>query len=222
VAKGFKGISTALSAALLDRAEAYQTLDKLPTSWGSLVNPDILAQVDAEILGAAQEIHGEQQVAYLNEIADAYKAVGDEPNKLTNSYASKAQKEWLNDNPLLVISKDENLNNAVISIEEQTMKAMMQSTKAQAQTQAQAQVGQIVMQPPLAKTLVLGENSILMPEPTKKKSKRESVSESEGSEGEGSEGNSEGEGTEVEGSEGSESEDENKGKGNKKTVTFNF
>ena len=223
VAKGFKGISTAMSAALLDRAEVYKTLDKLPTTWGSLLNPDILAQVDDEILGAAQDIHGEQQVAYLNEIADAYKAVGNEPNKLTNSYASKAQKEWLNDNPLLVISKDENLNNAVISIEEQTIKAMMQSTKPQQGQQMQAQQmqqGQIVMQPPLEQQII-GEKSILMPEPTKKKNKEGSYMEvSEGEESAGEESASEG----ITGSEEEESDTEvkNKGKGDRKTVKFNL
>jgi hypothetical protein len=109
VGKGFKGISSELSTALLDRAEAYRTLDKLPTTWGSLLEPSVLNQVDADILVAAQEVHGEQQVAFLNEIAEAYRV-----KKFVNKYETSAQETWLKENPMMVISKDDNLNNAVV------------------------------------------------------------------------------------------------------------
>ena len=119
VGKGFKGISTELAKALLDRCEAYKTLDKLPTSWGSLINPAILAQVDAKLLAAAQEVHGEQQVSFLNEIYEAYRISEGDRSKLGNRYEAQAQKSWLEENPIMVISTDENLNNKTISIEEE-------------------------------------------------------------------------------------------------------
>ena len=99
---------------MLDRCEAYKTLDKLPTTWGSLLQPALLAQVDADILVAAQEVHGDQQVAFLNEIADAYRASDGAKNKINNPYETQAQKTWLDENPLAVIATDENLNRAVI------------------------------------------------------------------------------------------------------------
>jgi DNA-directed RNA polymerase II subunit RPB2 len=114
VGKGFKGISTELAKALLDRCEAYKTLDKLPTTWGSLLRPDVLAKVDGDILLAAQEVHGEQQVAFLNEIAEAYRVSDGDKNKIANIYEVQAQKTWLDENPLMVIESDENLNHAVI------------------------------------------------------------------------------------------------------------
>jgi DNA-directed RNA polymerase II subunit RPB2 len=114
VGKGFKGISPELARALLDRCEAYRTLDKLPTTWGSLLLPDVLAKVDADILAAAQEVHGEQQVAFLNELSDAYRVSNGDTSKIPNTYEREAQKTWLDENPLVVISTDENLNNAVI------------------------------------------------------------------------------------------------------------
>jgi hypothetical protein len=89
-------------------------LDKLPTTWGSLLQPALLAQVDADILVAAQEVHGDQQVAFLNEIADAYRASDGAKNKINNPYETQAQKTWLDENPLAVIATDENLNRAVI------------------------------------------------------------------------------------------------------------
>jgi DNA-directed RNA polymerase II subunit RPB2 len=114
VGKYFKGISPELAQALLDRCEAYKTLDKLPTTWGSLLQPDILARVDGDILQAAQEVHGEQQVSFLNEIADAYRASDGDKNKISNPYETKAQREWLDENPLAVIDSEQNLNNATI------------------------------------------------------------------------------------------------------------
>ena len=194
VGKGFKGISSELSTALLDRAEAYRTLDKLPTTWGSLLQPDVLAQVDADILAAAQEVHGEQQVAFLNEIAEAYRV-----KNFTNTYESSAQTTWLKENPLLVISKDENLNNAVISAEEQAQTiALKQAQAQQFPTQAQPFITRPLTTPELE------EESILIPE--------EDEEEKEG--GEGSESN--------EGAEGSESSEGEKEGGNnqKKTITF--
>ena len=139
VGKGFKGISPELVKALLDRAEAYRTLDKLPTTWGSLIKPDILSKIDADILLAGQEMHGEQQVAFVNEVSEAYRVLmgRNDMNLLTKVYEKAAQNEWLKDNPLMVISKDENLNNTQVSME------------GQAQGQAQQMQGPIPIQAPI-------------------------------------------------------------------------
>jgi hypothetical protein len=194
VGKGFKGISEELSTALLERCEAYRTLDKLPTTWGSLIKPEILAQVDADILAAAQEVHGEQQVSFLNEISEAYRLFNDltEIKQIVTKYEAQAQKTWLNENPISVISKDENLNNTIVGIEEE--QALAQTQKAFAKQSALAQV-----QPLKGQTLALPEleeESILIPE--------------EKEEGEASEAEGEGEG------EGEESK-----AGEKKTISFN-
>jgi hypothetical protein len=167
VAKGFKGISSELSTALLDRAEAYKTLDKFPTHWGSLLQPNILSQVDADILAAAQELYGEQQVSFINEVAEAFRI-----KNFTNTYENSAQEAWLKENPLLSISKDENLNNSVISVEEQAQQTQAQQTQAQ-QTQAQAVQAeqfptqaqqQMQQQQQFQTTPELEEESILIPE----------------------------------------------------------
>jgi DNA-directed RNA polymerase II subunit RPB2 len=117
VGKGFKGISPALAQALLDRCEAYKASDKLWTSWGSMLQPDILARVDADILVAAQEVHGEQQVSFLNEIYEAYRL--NDLKQITNTYEAQAQRAWLDENPLVVISSDDNLNHTQVSAEEE-------------------------------------------------------------------------------------------------------
>ena len=160
VGKGFKGISSELATALLDRAEAYKTLDKLPTTWGSLLQPNILAQADADILAAAEEVHGEQQVAFLNEIAEAYRV-----KDFTNTYEKSAQEAWLKENPLMVISRDENLNNAQITVEEQAQTIALKQAQAQ-QAQAQQPI-QLTRQALMPLTPELEEESILIPEEDK-------------------------------------------------------
>jgi DNA-directed RNA polymerase II subunit RPB2 len=159
VGKGFKGISPELAKALLDRCDAYKTLDKLPTTWGSLLQPDVLARVDADILLAGQEVHGEQQVAFLGEIAEAYRVSGGERGKITNPYEAKAQKTWLDENPLVVISTDENLNRAALEDipVERAMQVPMQ-TAMQPQMQVPMQTAMQYEQ------LTPEEDSILIPE----------------------------------------------------------
>jgi DNA-directed RNA polymerase II subunit RPB2 len=117
VGKGFKGISPELAQALLDRCEAYKATDKFWTNWGSMLQPDVLARVDADILLAAQEIHGEQQVSFLNEIYEAYRL--NDVGKVKNTYEAQAQKAWLDENPLIVIDRDDNLNRTRVSAEEE-------------------------------------------------------------------------------------------------------
>jgi DNA-directed RNA polymerase II subunit RPB2 len=177
VGKGFKGISPELAKGLLDRCEAYKTLDKLPSTWGSMLRPDILASVDADILLAAQEMHGEQQVAFLNEIVDAYRASGSDPGKIRNPYESEAQQTWLDENPLAVISTDENLNHA--QIEDAARYTQMQTQAQQRQMQQRQMQAQIQERPKMLKsvkfdsempmqydptTLELEPDSILIPE----------------------------------------------------------
>jgi len=154
VGKGFKGISPELARALLDRCDAYKTLDKLPTTWGSLLQPDILARVDADILLAGQEVHGEQQVAFLGEIAEAYRVSGGERGKITNSYEAQAQKTWLDENPLVVIATDENLNRAVEDIPVQPQTQVPRQFQTQVPRQTALQYEQLTPE----------EDSILIPE----------------------------------------------------------
>ena len=197
VGKGFKGISRELATALLDRAEAYKTLDKLPTQWGSLLQPTILAQVDADILVAAQELFLEQQVPFLNEIVKAYNA-----KEFVNTYENSAQTTWLKENPIQVISKDENLNNTVITAEEQAQTMAFNQAREMATGQRQVQQGQVqqsqvqqsqgqgqVQEPELV------EESILIPE------EEEETGSQEGGEG---------------------AEDAVGGESNRKTIKFNL
>ena len=173
VGKGFKGISSELARALLDRCEAYKTLDKLPSTWGSLLQPDVLARADADILEAAQEVHGEQQVAFLNEISDAYRVSDGDKSKIPNTYENEAQRTWLDENPMLVIETNENLNNAVIedaaiyiaqAQQDQAQQTQAQSMPMQAQQdQAQAQQDQ-AEQDQAQQDQALGDDSILIPE----------------------------------------------------------
>jgi DNA-directed RNA polymerase II subunit RPB2 len=185
IGKGFKGIQPELATALLDRCEAYKTLDKLPTTWGSLLKPEVLARVDADILAAAQEIHGEQQVAFLNEIADAYRLFTDytEIKQLVHKYEMQAQKSWLDENPIVTISKEENLNNTIVSIEEEQAQAQAktQQIKMQApQTAVARQTARPTLAPPSKATVPeLEAESILIPE-EEEKAEEETEGEEEG------------------------------------------
>jgi hypothetical protein len=176
VGKGFRGISPELSEALLARVEAYKTIDKLPTTWGSLIRPDILAKVDADILAAGQAVHGEQQVAFLNEISEAYRVLSGNANmnQLTKIYEKSAQEEWLKENPIAVISMNENLTNAI-----PVQMAEMQAQQPPPMQQALPQM-RVPVQPELE------EESILIPEETDEEGEGEGKEgEGEGKEGEG-------------------------------------
>ena len=172
VAKGFKGISSELSTALLDRCEAYKALDKMPTIWGSLIDPPILAQIDGELLAIAQEVHGEQQVAFLKEVVDAYRifdSLNDrEMKELVAKEEKAAQMKWLADNPILVISTNQNLSQTVGD------EAIPQASRA------------ILNEEPMELEVVEiePEESILIPE--EEEEKKEGEGEGEESEGENS------------------------------------
>ena len=211
VAKGFKGISSELSTALLDRAEAYKTLGKTAIHWGSLLQPSILALADADILAAAQEVHGEQQVEYINEVVEAYRV-----KKFTNIYENSAQEAWLKENPLLTISKDENLNNTQISAEEQAQTVALKQAQAQ-QLPMQAKqlpMAQAQAPSPLPLSLFTEKKTVTTPE-LEEESILEPEEEKEGGEGE--------EGEDEEGTEGGkDGEGGGKKEGEKKTIKFNF
>jgi DNA-directed RNA polymerase II subunit RPB2 len=186
VGKGFKGIEPALAQALLDRCEAYKSLDKAWTTWGSILQPEVLARVDADLLMAAQEVHGEQQVAFLNEIYEAYRVSDGDPKKIANMYEAKAQKEWLDENPLMVIERDENLNHAVIEEAAMYMPQAQQTQIQAQQTQIQAQQTQqgqyIDVEPinvePIDVEPISEEESILIPE--EETNEEESTEQAEG------------------------------------------
>ena len=165
VGKGFKGISIEMSSALLDRCEAYKSLNKLPTSWGSIIKPEILSKVDADIFAAAQEVHGEQQVEFVNEVVEAYRFIDNfsDIKQMTSNYATQAQKKWLDENPIIVISNEENLNNTNITDEEEIAQA--QQTQAQQAQAQQTQAQQKQVKPPLVLDQIIEEeDSILIPQ----------------------------------------------------------
>ena len=145
VGKGFKGISPELAQALLDRCEAYKASDKLWTTWGSMLQPDILARVDADILVAAQEVHGDQQVSFLNEIYDAYRL--NDLRQITNTYEAQAQRAWLDENPLMVISSDDNLNHTQVSAEEEAALFAQEKPRQQSRQQSRLPIQPINYEP---------------------------------------------------------------------------
>ena len=200
VGKGFRGISIELSKALLDRAEAYRTLNKVPTTWGSLIKPEILSKVDAELLAAGQEMYGEQQTAFVNEVADAYRVLmgRTDINEVAKAYEKSAQEEWLKDNPLMTISKDENLNNTAPSM--QTQQAQAQQAQAQQQQRPTLNFKPIAFVPAAQEeeqAQALEEESILIPQAEEEKPLGEEAD------------------TEVEGG-------ANKDKNTKKVISFNL
>ena len=176
VAKGFNGISGDLVKALLDRCEAYKTLDKLPTTWGSLIRPDILAQIDADILAAAQEVHGEQQIEFLNEVSNTYRLFNqhNDIKKIVGKYEIDAQKTWLNENPLLVIQTDENLNN---KRENSEMLQMTQMNNQPTIQNAEEQVGEGEGEGKVEGEGEVEETSILLPETDAKEEDKEKSGE---------------------------------------------
>jgi hypothetical protein len=190
VGKGFKGISPELAQALLDRCEAYKASGQYWTTWGSLLQPDVLARVDADLLVAAQEVHGEQQVSFLNEIYEAYRL--NDIGKIINTYEAQAQKAWLDENPLVVISSDENLNRTKVSAEEEAaLFAPQPRQKSRQQIQYEAITPELTADEIVPDEIVLDdiipdEDSILIQEEAAKPQKEES----EG--GEGGEGGTEG------------------------------
>ena len=195
VAKGFNGISPDLARGLLDRCEAYKTLDKLPTTWGSLIAPDILSQIDADILAAAQEVHGEQQIEFLNEISTTYRLFNQHTDikKIVTKYEAEAQKTWLNENPLLVIQNDENLNNKQkddeTTLEEyekrrteiQRQLALLDERDNQVISNEEGEEGEKQVEPSVSDSIVeLNDESILIPESDKKEEGEEESDKASG------------------------------------------
>ena len=195
VAKGFNGISPDLARGLLDRCEAYKTLDKLPTTWGSLIAPDILSQIDADILAAAQEVHGEQQIEFLNEISTTYRLFNQHTDikKIVTKYEAEAQKTWLNENPLLVIQNDENLNNKQkddeTTLEEyekrrteiQRQLAVLDEGENQVISNEEGKEGEKQIEPSDSVSVIeLNDESILIPESDKKEEGEEESDKASG------------------------------------------
>ena len=209
VGKGFKGISKEMADALLNRAEAFTTLGKLPWMWGSIIAPVKLAMIDVELLAIAKEIHGEQQINFLNEIDNYHKKVflagyEREIKPQIKKMEDQAQMEWLKNNPLEIIPSEQNLNNAIQATEYTSMfNPATAATAATDATAATAAFNESIVD--------ISPDSILMPEENKPKPKP-SVKKA-GEEGEIEETSAE------EGEETSTEEGENK-QGSKKIVNF--
>jgi hypothetical protein len=109
VGKGFRGVDRALLDALLARLAAYS--DSAPGAPGHLspcamtplISPDVYAAVDEALARAASQIHGRQQVAFLNEAAKLYsrfKGRARELGKVFSEVSEQLQETWLSVNPV--------------------------------------------------------------------------------------------------------------------------
>lgn len=64
----------------------------------------------------AQELYGEQQVAFLNEISEAHRKFAGNYNDIrqaVNKITKDTQLTWLEENPLIVIETSQNLNHTI-------------------------------------------------------------------------------------------------------------
>ena len=113
VGKGFRGIDRALADALLDRLAAYRAApDTTPCDWSPLLDPALTTDIDAALLRAARQLHGRQQVAFLNEAADLYQQWRgnlDQLGRALNRDARRVQEAWLGENPVRRIRDDQQL-----------------------------------------------------------------------------------------------------------------
>jgi cap2 methyltransferase len=113
VGKGFRGIDRALADALLDRLAAYGAApDTTPCDWAPLLDPLLTAGVDAALLRAARQLHGRQQVAFLNEAADLYRQWEgrlDQLGRALSGDARRVQEVWLGENSFRRIRDDQQL-----------------------------------------------------------------------------------------------------------------
>lgn len=104
VGKGFRGITPAHADALLDRLAAYRAApDTTPCDWTPLLEPTLYADADAALLRVARQVHGRQQVAFLNEAMSLYGQFRGRLDQLARALAADArrvQEAWLAENPV--------------------------------------------------------------------------------------------------------------------------
>jgi len=112
VGKGFRGISKELADSLLDRLASYAGKFDAPCAGAPLLDPAAFTDADAVMLRVARQVHGRQQVAFLNEAIEVFRANKDRLGSLVRTYAplaAKAQQSWLAENPVRRIRDDAQL-----------------------------------------------------------------------------------------------------------------
>jgi len=113
VGKGFRGISYRVAALLLQRSEAYRAAQPtLASSFGPVIRAEAYADTDAILLRVAAQVHGRQQVSFLNEIATVYEQYKNDLSSLGRTLypvAQRCQSQWLEQNPVRKIGDEKNL-----------------------------------------------------------------------------------------------------------------
>ena len=112
VGKGFKGLSTELTEALSERSELFQTLGVNPTTLGSLVTPDILAQVDPMLFTVAEEFFMNIQIKFIEEYLEVFNNHMDNMADLEASLSKnvkEAEENWLKENAVVPIKPEQSL-----------------------------------------------------------------------------------------------------------------
>jgi len=112
IGKGFKGLSSEMTEALTERSELFKTLGVNPSTLGSLVTPDILAEVDPALFTVAEEFYMNIQIKFLEEYAGVYK------NYISNlgvlepiieENVKEAEETWLRENAAVPIKPEQSL-----------------------------------------------------------------------------------------------------------------
>jgi hypothetical protein len=112
VGKGFRGLPPGLADALLDRLAGYRRGGAGPCALPPLLPPEAFAQTDAVLLRAARQIHGRQQVAFLEEAAALWGRFSGRLGALGRALARdarRAQEAWLSANPVRRIREEAQL-----------------------------------------------------------------------------------------------------------------
>ena len=112
VGKGFKGLSTEMTEALTERSELFQTLGVNPTTLGSLVMPDILAQVDPVLFTIAEEFFMNIQIKFIEEYLEVFNNHMDKMAELETSVSKnvkEAEDTWLRENAVVPIKPEQSL-----------------------------------------------------------------------------------------------------------------
>jgi len=104
VGRGFRGINHKLLKELFNRLKYYQmNPDMSPCDGPPLLDLSLCAISDAELTIAARQVHGQQQVAFLNEAASLYKQYRDRHGDLVRDLRTeytRACDAWLRSNPV--------------------------------------------------------------------------------------------------------------------------
>jgi len=112
VGKGFKGMSSEMTEALTERSELFKTLGVNPTTLGSLVTPEILAQVDPVLFTIADEFFMNIQIKFLEEYAEVFKNYMNnlavlEP--IIDQRVKEAEEAWLRETAAVPIKPEQSL-----------------------------------------------------------------------------------------------------------------